>query len=224
VSPETSSRDDEGVPERFPRGRLLTRMRYSAETALGQLPLLLLAPVIGATVGAWWQLERSSDVIRHGLVVAVPSTPDVLVGTVIGGFGGVGVAFILAVVSASVSYRRRGDPVWEVVFRDLREIELRCRDVAIPVSVDGLGAVAALECCLKTPSGIVLSSLDRGDLFPQGVHEVAWFPKLESLEVGIYEARWYAPRDKPRLHEIASLKTERAPEGPTGAITDDRPA
>jgi hypothetical protein len=41
-------------------------------------------------------------------------------------------------------------------------------------------SVAAVECCVKTPAGTVLSSRERGELFPQGVHEIAWFPKLES--------------------------------------------
>ena len=95
---------------------LLRRLRHSAEGALGRLPMMLLSPVIGAIVGTWWQLERSSEVILHGLVVAVPSTPDVLAGTVIGGLAGIVMGFGLAFVWACVRYFAWGDPVWETPY------------------------------------------------------------------------------------------------------------
>lgn len=170
---------------------------------------MLWSPMIGAAIGTLVALHDHPEVIRHGLVVSVPTDGEVLTGTVLGSLGGVLVAFLFVFGWAAVRYRLKGDDVWEVCFRpNLREIELRCKkDAEIPEAVEALGALAAIECCLKTPSGAVLSSREQGDLFPQDTHEIAWFPKLETLEAGTYEARWYAPRGKPRSQEVARGKT-----------------
>jgi hypothetical protein len=185
---------------------LLRRMRYAAEGALGRLPMMILSPVIGAIAGTWWQLERSSEVIRHGLVVGVPSTPDVLAGTIIGALGGIVVGLSLAFVWAGVSYFARGDRVWETLYTGSVEgmmfFQLSCK-AGIVADPSHLGAI---ECLLRKPSGELVTY--NGPLMPRhNPYGVTARFQMEP-EVGIYKCRWSATREDERLHEIARGKFE----------------
>ncbi len=140
--------------KRFPWRRLGWRMRYSAESAQGRLPMMLWGPMIGAVIGTLVALHDHPEVIRHGLVVSLPSSGEVVAGAATGAVVGVGVTFLLAFLWASVRYLARGDDTWEVVYcgRHAKTMffALRCRASVAPADPQHLGHV---ECWSKNLPG-----------------------------------------------------------------------
>jgi hypothetical protein len=124
--------DDVAMPTGFPRGHWFRRIRSSAESAQGRLPMMLWGPTIGAVVGALVALDLHPEVIRHGLVVSLPSSGEVLAGAGIGAAVGVGASFLLAFLWAGGRYRFNGDGTWEAVYRRLSS---RLRHLVVEFSV-----------------------------------------------------------------------------------------
>ena len=191
---------------KFPTGAPRHRVRQSVERALGKIYGLFLVPTTGAFVGTAYSVSHPSEVIHHGLVVAVPSTWDVLLGALLGGVVGlVLVAGIIAVWSYGV-YLVRGDPVWQAGYGDaapdehnpMMYFELRCRS-RHAVDPSTLGSV---DCMVKTPSGATWSSkrIVQGH---DGARLMlnARFPF--NPEPGRYRCRWYSGADGDRLVEVA---------------------
>lgn len=207
--PTSAANEDDGsVVPRWPRFRLWRRFYYSADDALGRFPMIVLGAIIGALIGTAVASERPASIImRHHQWFVALHAQHVLLGTILGGVSGVAAVWAGALLWAAGHYRFKGDVVWEACFGGrLREIGLRCKEGAIPESIEALGAIAAVECRLKAPSGTVVSSRRQGDVLPLGLHKLAWLPALEKVEAGTYKVWWYAPRGKGKLCEIARAK------------------
>jgi hypothetical protein len=167
--------------------------------------MMLLGPMIGAFAGAWFQLHEHPEVIRHGVVVSIPSVGEVAAGIAVGTLLGIGGAFLLAFTWAAVRYRLWGDKVWQATHLSSdREMvfDLRNRRKDMPADPSHLGAV---ECLLKTPAGEIIDYDGRLEPRRNPYGLIARFP-IEP-EPGVYEARWSVAREGQRLHEVARVKT-----------------
>lgn len=212
---EMSRRDHAGVAaplKNFPKWRRFWRCVYAAEAAQGRLPMMLWGPTIGAVGGALVALDLHPEVIRHGLVVSVPSSGEVVAGAGIGAALGVAAAFLFAFLWAGGRYFMRGDDTWEPICDPAPEsasvvFELRCR-VSPPQHVETLGHK---EAAVKRPDGTIqliptISIMQRevcvGD--EQNMVPATYFRFNPWGVTGEYEVRWYGTNRK--HYEIARKK------------------
>jgi hypothetical protein len=164
--------------------------------------MMLWGPMIGAVLGTWFQLHEHPEVIRHGLVVSLPSSGAVVAGAVIGVALGVVASFLLAFLWAAWRYRFKGDDTWEAVYcgRDATVMffELRCKEDVPPADPLHLGEV---QCALNKPSRSVVMYRNRPQLLgePPGLMAFISAPR----ESGRYEVRWYASREGKKWREVA---------------------
>lgn len=213
--------------EGFPKWALAWWLFYYVEDALQRLPLVLLAPTVGAVIGTSLAVSDGSSVTIEGhAVAAVPSFWDVLGPAVGGAVGGIVLLALGAAVWGRVSYARGGDDVWVATLHEQWGLILLCRNEDVPADPSRLGAV---ECIVKRPSG----EFDRTDALPpfpgRWPHGLIATGIRGLGQAGNYEARWYATEHRARLHEVARMpltgpvSTGQAPtQGPEGASGPSR--
>lgn len=190
-----------GSEPQFPRWRFLWWLLFYVEDSLSRLPMLLLGPTTGAVIGTAVAVSELSTVTIDGRVAAaVPSVWDVLLPALLGGLGGI---VALTICSGAWGLLRYfafgGDDIWEAVMPGQGAAEVLCRP-EVPVGVDRLGAA---ECIIRRPSGAFEVT---DELHPRHQPYGAIAHIAEPLEVGTYEARFYATEHKRRIHEVARVK------------------
>jgi hypothetical protein len=186
---------------RFPKWRLVWWLVLYVEDSLSRLPMLLLGPTAGAVIGTAVAVSELSTVTINGKVAAaLPSVWEVLLPALLGGIGGVVLLALCSAMWAAVSYLiLGGDDVWRAVMPGQGAVELMCKS-DVPVGVDQLGAA---ECVVRRPSGAFVTI----DEFIPRHHPFGVIVHLDPpLEVGTYEARFYATEHRRRIHEVARIK------------------
>lgn len=203
--------------DRFPRWRVFWRVWYSAEAALGSLPMVAIVPSLTAVGAAIWAVGHPALTIRRGLVVGQRSLGDAVLNGVIGGVVVLCTLVGLVFIVVWVWYRLLGgDRVWEAIYRGRHGavyfFELRCKKGVGKVNPVHLGEV---ECWIKTPAGNVRRYAPAEEGWasdPDSAVEV-WIETDDGP--GRYEVRWYSMREGERRREVARQRV---------VIDDDEPA
>jgi hypothetical protein len=189
------------------------------ESALASLPVVILAPVVGAAVGAAWAASLPiREVVRNGIVVAQASFWHILGYAILGVLIGTALVICVTALGVAALYSRRGDPTWGVEWhladtvlpgggvQKTRTVALVCKG-SPPVSVATLGNVEAVV--RRPPAGDYYWMPNHG-LGDGGTN--LWIHPTGTLHGdlprGKWEIRWYGTTPRRRRFEIARSKYE----------------
>lgn len=205
--------------EAFPRWRLCWRHIARTEAELGSLPMVIVTPVVGATVGAAWAASLPiREIVRRGVVVAQASFWHVLLFVILGVLLGIVLVTAGVVLVSIASYRLRGDPAWKVhwdlsdnttpqgVVTKRNGVQLVCVSNP-PVDVTTLGYVDAV---VRLPSGEFRLMPQHGMGPLRKTRNTAnglWFPPVGLMHGpipgGKYAVRWYGTTTRRKRFEVA---------------------
>jgi hypothetical protein len=104
--------------DRFPRGRVRARVVSDTERELGSLPMVVIAPVVAAIVGAAMAVRYTpAERVHHG-VVAGPSLWVSLLLAAVGAAAGIFLVLTVLGLSLWLGYLARPERIWSLGHTD----------------------------------------------------------------------------------------------------------